>query len=160
MEPETIIEFENGIEAQFADGASIELTLDGVFPCSQCRSIRCVHFHAALPAFVRRKWELAEANWLQWGRKRYDRIGIDARIFFPPGTLGTPAVQFDGDEPVLLPSRFGTIATFADGGHVYISPTHPNGQTRCLKCGELGCEHYRRALALMRVQEFEGGGER
>lgn len=157
MKPEHIIELSDGIEAVFSDGARITLTLEGTLECTLCQSNRCQHFREAVPYFARRKWALAEANRERWSPQFYQKHGLDPRIFFRPGEGGSGRIGWPDDCEILvwrMPRGF--VATFPDGGHVYVGDDHPEGQTRCLKCGTLGCGHYQRALVWMRAY---GNGE-
>jgi len=151
MKPEHIIELSDGIEAIFSDGARITLALEGTSECTVCRSNRCRHFREAVPYFARRKWALAEDNVNRWGPSLYKRYGFDPRIFFRPGEGGSGRIEWLGDCDMLIwRMPRGYIATFRDGGHIYVGSDHPDGQTRCLKCHKRGCEHYQRAVIWMR----------
>ena len=139
-----IVDIHDGVTVFFTDGAYISLTLHGVSRCSECRVIDCAHFEAAVPHFVRRKWDLAEANCKRWEPRKYREVFIDPRIFFRPGELGMPAIDWGDEDYQIWELPFGFVATFADGGHIYLSDSHPDGATKCLKCGTRDCMHYQR----------------
>lgn len=145
-EIERIAEIHDGVTAFFTDGAYISLTLHGVSRCSRCYRPTCEHLRAAVPAFNRRKWDLLEANRESWRPNNYWNIFIDPRIFFRPGEVGIPPVDWAGKDLLITELRqpHGWLGTFADGGHIFVSDGHPDGATKCLKCGTRDCEHYQR----------------
>lgn len=147
-----VTELPNGIRADLSDGATVTMTLDGA-SCTCCARPMCRHASEALGRYERRKWELAEANSHHWGPMKYESIGIDPRIFIRPGAMDYfPLLPARWDWPgdldlMIFEVDGGYLATFRDGGHLWIGERHPSGNTLCLKCHTRRCEHYARAMA-------------
>jgi len=147
-EIERVADLQDGVTVFFTDGAYISLTLYGVSRCSRCGVINCNHFRAAVTAFDRRKWDLAEANRENWSPKKYRDVFIDPRIFFRPGEGEIPPIDWTNvDFEILeLYRPRGFLGIFADGGQIFVSSKHPYGATKCLKCGARDCVHRDRVV--------------
>jgi len=149
-----------GVLVEFSDGADIFLSIAGTRRCSRCRSIRCEHFRAAVPFFNRWKWARLESPDLPWGPTVIARLGV-APIAVLPDLVGSKGRWEPTPEAMdgvrLYRVRQGVVVHFSDGGHVYVSPGHPNGHTRCLGSAETcragECDHVARALAIAAALE-------
>ena len=149
LKVECVVDIPLGIKADLSDGAIVTMTVEGAL-CSRCLMNLCRHTRAALPAYEKRKWVLAEANARTWGPGMYASIGIDPRIFNRPGEMPygplLPERWSWGDlDMMMFEVDGGFLATFRDGGHLWISERHPLGGTKCLQCGHYKCAHWDRA---------------
>lgn len=148
-----------GITATFADGATVVMTVTGLFPCTgaACEA-QCEHFHAALPYWNRHRWEMAVRN-DNWGPRLLQGIGIVPPFIVRPDlvtSLSRWAPFGRGEE--IAPSarvwhtvhgrlyRFGSQG-LGNEGHIYVGADHPDGHTGCLICRG-ACDHVERALKL------------
>lgn len=67
----------NGVTVTFSDSITVYLGLDGKSHCPRCGGDLCDHHKAALPAWERRREELAQANKGWWDAAMYRSIGLD-----------------------------------------------------------------------------------
>jgi hypothetical protein len=142
--PIDVIEVSNGIEARFSDGARVTLTTEGVrCTCLGREGLPCSHIRAALPFYARRKWAIAEASRNCWGPRKYESIGIDPRIFYPPPVDWR---QNPGEPFVYLKIMKGLLFVFPDGAFFWLGKAHPEGRTKCSLCGTRDCRHVQEAL--------------
>jgi hypothetical protein len=144
--PTRITELSNGLEATYADGAVVKLTIDGATRCTVCHDAQCEHARAAYPAYIARKWRLAEHNRECWGRVIYHSLNIDPRIFFPPEQLfeATDEPPRLGPVAVFPPMdvRGGQLYGFPDGAYLAVLSEHPDGGTQCSLCHSRECRHW------------------
>jgi hypothetical protein len=151
LSPINVIELSNGIQARFSDGARATLTLEGVScTCLGRQGLPCSHIRAALPFYARRKWVIAEASRGSWGPRKYEAIGIDPRIFYPPPVDWR---QNQGEPFVYLRIMKGFLFVFPDGAFFWLGKAHPEGWTKCSSCGTRACRHVEEALAEMQAVE-------
>jgi len=145
LSPLRITELGNGIIAKFPDGHQATLTLDGAACDCFARNggTPCDHIRAALPAYERRKWILAEANRDNWGPTLYRRIGIDPQIFFP---VTVNWARHGDDSFVYQEVQDGHLFVFRDGAFFWVSSKHPFGRTACSMCRTRDCSHVAEAL--------------
>jgi len=144
-----VVELPLGIVVDMSDRSIVTLTVDGSM-CSHCLMRMCEHIRLALPYYEARKWDIAEANVERWGPGKFKSIGIDPRIFNRPGEIDyfplLPEQWAWGElEMMVFEIDGGYLATFADGGHLWMSERHPHGGTKCLKCHSRECTHSVRA---------------
>lgn len=162
LEPDRVVELADGIRVEFADGAEIALTLRGVGKCSLCGVNGCRHYRAVEAIYRARRWELLEGRARCWGIEKWVEVNVDPRIFIRPGECAKGLYGlFSGWKPTVemigLEVAGGYVFSFADGGHLWLSESHPEGGTKCLQCGTRDCEHWQRARAEVEAWEAANG---
>jgi len=150
MDELNVIKLADGVEATFLDGHRATLTVKGSScTCNRSSGVPCGHIRALIPAYNKRKWELAESMVRSWGPSFYKNIRIDPRIFFPPEIDWN---QYPDEDMVYVRHvQSGYLFIFRDGAHLWVGKEHPEGRTKCSLCGTRDCRHYEEVVAELRV---------
>jgi hypothetical protein len=122
------------------------MTLDG--RACDCPTGRhdaiCIHITDANDIYARRKWEIVESNRNNWGPSKFKDIGVDPRIFHP---WVIDWRKYPGEPFVYAAVGAGHLFVFKDKAFVWLSPSHPEGGTKCSACGTRSCKHVIEAKA-------------
>lgn len=140
LTPITITDTENGVRLTFEHGVTTLLTLDGR-SCDCPTGLRgaiCIHIEDGHEAYTRRKWQLVEENRDRWGPSKLKELGVDPRIFHP---YAIEWRRYPGEPFVYAKVGAGHLFVFKDGAFFWLSPSHPEGGTKCSKCGTRTCKH-------------------